>query len=179
RAGAEPVTRVARVTRVTRLDELPQLWNVLKGDMSFVGPRPERPFFVQQLADTIPFYMARHSVKPGLTGWAQVRYRYGSSVEDALEKLRYDLYYIKHLSLVFDMTILIDTLKLIGSGKGAKVARRRIFPSSPPTGSIRPSRSHATCRRGTWRSPSRPSSASSSCRSTSRTLACRLTACGC
>jgi sugar transferase (PEP-CTERM system associated) len=114
------VTRVGRVIRLTRLDELPQLWNVLKGEMSFVGPRPERPFFVQQLAEAIPFYMARHAVKPGLTGWAQVKYRYGSSVEDALEKLRYDLYYIKHLSLVFDLTILIDTLKVIASGKGAK-----------------------------------------------------------
>jgi sugar transferase (PEP-CTERM system associated) len=114
------VTRVGRVIRLTRLDELPQLWNVLRGEMSFVGPRPERPFFVQQLAEAIPFYMARHAVKPGLTGWAQVKYRYGSSVEDALEKLRYDLYYIKHLSLVFDLTILIDTLKVILSGKGAK-----------------------------------------------------------
>src|SRR5262249_3477869 len=114
------VTRVGRVIRLTRLDELPQLWNVLKGEMSFVGPRPERPFFVQQLAGAIPFYMSRHAVKPGLTGWAQVKYRYGSSVEDALEKLRYDLYYIKHLSLVFDLTILIDTVKVIASGKGAK-----------------------------------------------------------
>jgi len=114
------VTRVGRVIRLTRLDELPQLWNVLKGDMSFVGPRPERPFFVQQLAEGIPFYKARHAVKPGLTGWAQVKYRYGSSVADALEKLRYDLYYIKHLSLVFDLTILIDTVKVIVSGKGAK-----------------------------------------------------------
>jgi len=118
--GDERVTRVGRVIRVTRLDELPQLWNVLKGDMSFIGPRPERPFFVQQLAEAVPFYMARHSVRPGLTGWAQVKYRYGSSVEDAVEKLRYDLYYIKHLSLVFDMTILIDTVRVIVSGKGAK-----------------------------------------------------------
>src|SRR5438045_512981 len=114
------VTRVGRFIRLTRLDELPQLWNVLKGEMSFVGPRPERPFFVQQLSEAIPFYQARHAVKPGLTGWAQVKYRYGSSVEDAREKLRYDLYYIKHLSLVFDLTILIDTLKVIVSGKGAK-----------------------------------------------------------
>ncbi|HMF99231.1 MAG TPA: TIGR03013 family XrtA/PEP-CTERM system glycosyltransferase [Vicinamibacterales bacterium] len=118
--GDERVTRVGRVIRVTRLDELPQLWNVLKGDMSFIGPRPERPFFVQQLAEAVPFYMARHSVRPGLTGWAQVKYRYGSSVEDAVEKLRYDLYYIKHLSLVFDLTILIDTVRVIVSGKGAK-----------------------------------------------------------
>jgi sugar transferase (PEP-CTERM system associated) len=114
------VTRVGRFIRLTRLDELPQLWNVLRGDMSFVGPRPERPFFVEQLAAVIPFYMARHAVKPGVTGWAQVKYRYGSSIEDALEKLRYDLYYIKHLSLVFDFTILVDTVKVIVSGKGAK-----------------------------------------------------------
>jgi sugar transferase (PEP-CTERM system associated) len=114
------VTRVGRFIRLTRLDELPQLWNVLRGDMSFVGPRPERPFFVEQLAEAIPFYTARHAVKPGVTGWAQVKYRYGASIEDALEKLRYDLYYIKHLSLVFDFTILIDTVKVIVSGKGAK-----------------------------------------------------------
>jgi sugar transferase (PEP-CTERM system associated) len=114
------VTRVGRFIRLARLDELPQLWNVLRGDMSFVGPRPERPFFVEQLAAAIPFYMARHAVKPGVTGWAQVKYRYGSSIEDALEKLRYDLYYIKHQSLVFDFTILIDTVKVIVSGKGAK-----------------------------------------------------------
>jgi sugar transferase (PEP-CTERM system associated) len=116
----ERVTRVGRIIRLTRLDELPQLWNVLKGDMSFVGPRPERPYFVQQLAAAIPFYMERHAVKPGLTGWAQVKYRYGASVEDAMEKLRYDLYYIKHLSIVFDLTIAIDTVKVIVSGKGAQ-----------------------------------------------------------
>jgi sugar transferase (PEP-CTERM system associated) len=114
------VTRVGRFIRVARLDELPQLWNVLKGDMSFVGPRPERPFFVEQLAAAIPFYLERHVVKPGVTGWAQVRYRYGSSVEDAIEKLRYDLYYIKHLSIGFDLTIVLDTVKVILSGKGAK-----------------------------------------------------------
>ena len=114
------VTRVGRFIRLTRLDELPQLWNVLRGDMSFVGPRPERPFFVERLAAAIPFYLERHAVKPGVTGWAQVKYRYGSSIEDATEKLRYDLYYIKHLSIVFDLTILIDTVKVILSGKGAK-----------------------------------------------------------
>jgi sugar transferase (PEP-CTERM system associated) len=114
------VTRIGRFLRLTRLDELPQLWNVLRGDMSFVGPRPERPFFVEQLAAVIPFYMERHAVKPGVTGWAQVKYRYGSSVEDAMEKLRYDLYYIKHLSIVFDLTIVADTVKVILSGKGAK-----------------------------------------------------------
>jgi sugar transferase (PEP-CTERM system associated) len=114
------VTKVGRFIRTTRLDELPQLWNVLRGDMSFVGPRPERPFFVEQLAAVIPFYMERHVVKPGITGWAQVKYRYGSSIEDATEKLRYDLYYIKHLSIFFDLTIVMDTVKVILSGKGAK-----------------------------------------------------------
>ncbi len=120
RENDERVTRVGRFIRITRLDELPQLWNVLRGDMSFVGPRPERPFFVEQLASLIPFYMERHAVKPGVTGWAQVKYRYGSSVEDAMEKLRYDLYYIKHQSIVFDLTIVVDTVKVIFSGKGAK-----------------------------------------------------------
>ena len=114
------VTRVGRFIRLTRLDELPQFWNVLRGEMSFVGPRPERQFFVQQLAEAIPFYMARHAVRPGVTGWAQVRYRYGASVEDSLEKLRYDLYYIKHLSLVFDLTILVDTIKVMVCRKGAQ-----------------------------------------------------------
>jgi sugar transferase (PEP-CTERM system associated) len=114
------VTAVGRVIRTTRLDELPQLWNVVRGDMSFVGPRPERPFFVEQLSAQIPFYPQRHAVKPGLTGWAQVRYRYGASVEDAMEKLRYDLYYIKNLSLGFDLTIMFDTVKVILFGKGAK-----------------------------------------------------------
>ena len=114
------VTRVGRIIRLTRLDELPQFWNVLRGDMSFVGPRPERQFFVEQLEAVIPFYSGRHAVKPGVTGWAQVKYRYGASVEDALEKLRYDLYYIKHRSLVFDLTILLDTVKVIIARKGAQ-----------------------------------------------------------
>jgi sugar transferase (PEP-CTERM system associated) len=114
------VTRVGRYIRLTRLDELPQLVNVLRGDMSFVGPRPERPYFVQQLAAEIPFYAERHTVKPGVTGWAQVKYRYGSTVEDAMEKLRYDLYYIKHLSIGFDLTIFIDTVKVILCAKGAQ-----------------------------------------------------------
>jgi sugar transferase (PEP-CTERM system associated) len=114
------VTRVGRVIRLTRLDELPQLLNVLRGDMSFVGPRPERPYFVQQLAAEIPFYAERHAVKPGVTGWAQVKYGYGSSVEDAMEKLRYDLYYIKHLSIGFDLTIVIDTVKVILCARGAQ-----------------------------------------------------------
>ena len=114
------VTRVGRLLRPSRLDELPQLWNVLRGDMSFVGPRPERPFFVEQLSAQIPFYEQRHAVKPGLTGWAQIKYQYGSSVEDAMEKLRYDLYYIKHLSIAFDLSIVFDTVKVIMFGKGAK-----------------------------------------------------------
>jgi len=114
------ITRVGRFIRKTRLDELPQLWNVMHGDMSFVGPRPERPFFVEQLAREIPFYLQRHAVRPGLTGWAQVKYQYGSTVEDAMEKLRYDLYYVKHLSVFFDLTIVLDTVKVILFGKGAK-----------------------------------------------------------
>jgi sugar transferase (PEP-CTERM system associated) len=116
----ERVTRVGWFIRKARLDELPQLWNVLRGDMSFVGPRPERPFFVDQLAEEIPFYRQRHAVKPGVTGWAQIKYQYGSSVEDAMEKLRYDLYYIKHLSIGFDLSIVFDTVKVIMFGKGAK-----------------------------------------------------------
>jgi sugar transferase (PEP-CTERM system associated) len=119
-AGDTRVTRVGRVIRKTRLDELPQLWNVLRGDMSFVGPRPERPYFVAELAKDIPFYQQRHAVKPGLTGWAQVKYRYGSSLEDAMEKLRYDLYYIKHLSIFFDLTIVFDTVKVVLFRKGAE-----------------------------------------------------------
>ena len=114
------VTRVGRVIRLTRVDELPQLWNVLRGDMSFVGPRPERPYFVEQLAAAIPYYRQRHAVKPGVTGWAQVKYRYGSSIDDAREKLRYDLYYIKHLSVFFDLTIVFDTVKVILFRRGAK-----------------------------------------------------------
>ncbi|MGH9371350.1 MAG: exopolysaccharide biosynthesis polyprenyl glycosylphosphotransferase, partial [Vicinamibacterales bacterium] len=117
--GDHRVTRIGRFIRTTRLDELPQLWNVVKGDMSFVGPRPERPFFVAELARKIPFYQQRHAVKPGITGWAQVKYRYGSSLEDAMEKLRYDLYYIKHLSVIFDLTIVIDTVKVVLFRKGA------------------------------------------------------------
>jgi lipopolysaccharide/colanic/teichoic acid biosynthesis glycosyltransferase len=120
REGDNRVTRVGRFIRLTRLDELPQFFNVLRGDMSFVGPRPERPYFVELLAKEMPFYHERHAVKPGLTGWAQVKYRYGASVEDAIEKLRYDLYYIKHLSVVFDLTIVFDTVKVILFRKGAQ-----------------------------------------------------------
>ncbi len=117
--GDDRVTRVGRFIRTTRIDELPQLWNVVRGDMSFVGPRPERPYFVDELAKAIPFYQQRHAVKPGLTGWAQVKYRYGASLEDAMEKLRYDLYYIKHLSVFFDLTIVFDTVKVVLFRKGA------------------------------------------------------------
>jgi sugar transferase (PEP-CTERM system associated) len=117
--GDERVTRVGRFIRATRLDELPQLWNVLMGDMSFVGPRPERPFFVAELSKEIPFYQQRHVVKPGITGWAQVKYRYGASIEDATEKLRYDLYYIKHLSIFFDLTIVFAAVKVVLFRKGA------------------------------------------------------------
>jgi sugar transferase (PEP-CTERM system associated) len=113
-------TRVGRFIRKTRIDELPQLYNVLKGEMSFVGPRPERPFFVQQLAQDIPFYLARHSVKPGITGWAQVRYPYGSSLEDATQKLQYDLYYVKNNTLFLDLMIVIETIQVVLLGKGAR-----------------------------------------------------------
>ena len=103
------VTPLGRFLRRTRLDELPQLWNVLRGEMSLVGPRPERPEFVEQLTEQIPFYGQRHVVKPGLTGWAQVRYTYGASVEDAIEKLQYDLYYIKNMSIALDLVIVLET----------------------------------------------------------------------
>jgi lipopolysaccharide/colanic/teichoic acid biosynthesis glycosyltransferase len=113
------VTRVGRILRRTRLDELPQLWNVLRGEMSFVGPRPERPQFVASLIEQIPFYGQRHAVRPGLTGWAQVRHSYGSTVEDAMQKLQYDLYYIKHLSIAFDLFIIIETVKTVLVRRGS------------------------------------------------------------
>ena len=109
----------SRRLRRSRLDELPQLWNVLKGDMSLVGPRPERPEFVDELTRQIPFYRQRHILRPGLTGWAQVRYTYGASVEDALQKLQYDLFYIKNLSLALDVFIILDTVKTVLLRKGA------------------------------------------------------------
>ncbi len=114
------VTHVGGVLRRLRIDELPQLWNVLKGDMSLCGPRPERPYFVQQLAREIPFYEARHSIKPGVTGWAQVRYRYGESVEDAAQKLQYDLYYVKNHTLFLDAVILFKTVGVVLTGAGAR-----------------------------------------------------------
>jgi sugar transferase (PEP-CTERM system associated) len=113
------VTPVGRFLRRTRLDELPQLWNVLRGEMSFVGPRPERPQFVDSLKEQIPFYGQRHAVRPGITGWAQVRHSYGSSVEDAMQKLQYDLYYIKHLSIAFDVFIILETVKTVLVRRGS------------------------------------------------------------
>ena len=112
------VTKFGKIMRATRIDELPQLWNVLRGEMSFVGPRPEREFFIQQLEKEIPYYNLRHTVKPGLTGWAQVMYPYGASVEDAYRKLQYDLYYIKHHSIPFDVKVLLKTVTIVIFGKG-------------------------------------------------------------
>lgn len=114
------ITRVGRFLRKTRLDELPQLFNVLKGEMAFIGPRPERPEFVSRLEEDIPYYGERHVLKPGVTGWAQIKYPYGSTVEDALEKLKYDLYYIKNYSLWFDLLIVLETIKVVLFGRGAK-----------------------------------------------------------
>ena len=114
------VTAFGLFMRRTRLDELPQLWNVLVGEMSLVGPRPERPEFVRELTEAIPYYSLRHGVRPGVTGWAQVRYTYGANVEDALQKLQYDLYYIKHLSIRFDLTILLSTVKTVLMAKGSR-----------------------------------------------------------
>jgi len=114
------VTRVGRVIRKIRFDELPQLINVLKGDMSFVGPRPERPFFVAKLKETIPYYEMRTVVKPGLTGWAQIKYPYGATTQDALEKLQYDIYYIKNMSPLLDLLIFFWTIKVVLTGKGAR-----------------------------------------------------------
>jgi sugar transferase (PEP-CTERM system associated) len=114
------VTRVGAVIRKVRIDELPQVVNVLSGKMSFVGPRPERPQFVKELAEKIPYYVQRHCVKPGITGWAQLCYPYGASEHDALEKLQYDLYYIKHNSLLFDLSILVQTAEVVFMGKGAR-----------------------------------------------------------
>jgi sugar transferase (PEP-CTERM system associated) len=118
--GDDPrVTTVGRLLRRTRVDELPQLWNVLRGDMSLVGPRPERPEFIEELTRQIPFYSQRHVVRPGLTGWAQVRYPYGATVEDALEKLQYDLYYIKNRSIALNLYIIIETAKTIITRSGS------------------------------------------------------------
>jgi len=113
------VTRVGGVMRRLRLDELPQLFNVFRGDMSLVGPRPERPHFVQQLAESIPFYQLRHIVKPGITGWAQINYGYANSLENTVEKLQYDLFYIKNMSWILDSLIILETIKTVLVRKGS------------------------------------------------------------
>lgn len=118
--GDARTTRVGRVIRKVRVDEIPQFWNILKGEMSFVGPRPERPHFVAQLAEEIPFYQQRHLIAPGLTGWAQIKYPYGASIEDARQKLQYDLFYIKNQSLFLDAIVLFETVKIILFGRGAQ-----------------------------------------------------------
>jgi sugar transferase (PEP-CTERM system associated) len=118
--GDSRTTRVGRVIRKIRVDEIPQFWNILKGEMSFVGPRPERPHFVAQLAEEIPFYEQRHLIAPGLTGWAQIKYPYGASIEDARQKLQYDLFYIKNHGLVLDAVIIFETIKIILFGRGAQ-----------------------------------------------------------
>ena len=114
------VTTIGRFMRKTRIDEIPQLWNVLRGDMAFVGPRPERPEFVQWLSQEIPFYDLRHMIRPGITGWAQVRYHYGASLEETKHKLEYDLYYIKHQSIGLDLLIMFETIKTIILRRGAQ-----------------------------------------------------------
>jgi lipopolysaccharide/colanic/teichoic acid biosynthesis glycosyltransferase len=114
------VTRVGAIIRKLRIDELPQIICVLRGDMSFIGPRPERPFFVEQLSSAIPFYAERHCVKPGISGWAQINYPYGASLEDARQKLAYDLYYVKNRSLFLDFLILIQTIRVIVWPEGAR-----------------------------------------------------------
>ena len=114
------VTRAGKWIRLFRIDELPQLWNVFRGEMSLIGPRPERPEFIQELKKKIPYYCIRHSVRPGITGWAQVNYRYGASVKDALRKLEYDLYYIKNMSLLLDFKIILKTIGVVLFGQGAR-----------------------------------------------------------
>ena len=118
--GDSRVTRVGHLMRLTRIDELPQLFSVLAGQMSLVGPRPERPYFVEQIAEKVPFYAARHSVKPGVTGWAQVRHHYGASVEDASDKLEYDLFYVKNHTLFFDILILFYSVKVVLTAQGSR-----------------------------------------------------------
>jgi sugar transferase (PEP-CTERM system associated) len=117
-ADDDRTTRVGKIIRKLRIDEIPQFWNILRGEMDFVGPRPERPHFVSQLAEEIPYYEQRHLIAPGLTGWAQIKYPYGASIEDARQKLQYDLYYIKNQSLMLDAIILFETVKIILFGRG-------------------------------------------------------------
>ncbi len=114
------VTKLGRFIRKVRIDELPQLWNVLKGDMSLIGPRPERMVFVKELEEELPYYYIRHTVKPGLTGWAQINYPYGATKKDALEKLEYELYYIKNMSILFDIKIMLKTIGVMLFGQGAR-----------------------------------------------------------
>jgi len=114
------VTRVGGILRKLRIDEIPQMWNVLKGEMSFIGPRPERPEFVCTLNEEVPYYSLRHSIKPGITGWAQINYPYGASRQDALEKLQYDLFYIKNLTIVLELDIILRTIGVVLFGKGAR-----------------------------------------------------------
>jgi exopolysaccharide biosynthesis polyprenyl glycosylphosphotransferase len=116
----ERITQVGRFIRKVRIDELPQFWNILRGDMNFVGPRPERPHFVSQLAKEIPYYEQRHLIAPGLTGWAQIKYPYGASIEDARRKLEFDLYYIKNQSLLMDAMILFETVKIVLLSRGGR-----------------------------------------------------------
>jgi len=118
--GDSRTTRIGRIIRKVRIDEIPQFWHILKGEMSFVGPRPERPHFVAQLAEEIPFYEQRHLIAPGLTGWAQIKYPYGASIEDARQKLQYDLFYIKNQGLILDAIIIFETIKIILFGRGAQ-----------------------------------------------------------
>ena len=118
--GDARTTRVGRIIRKVRIDEMPQFWNILKGEMSFVGPRPERPHFVAQLAKEIPYYEQRHLIAPGLTGWAQIKYPYGASMEDTRQKLQYDLFYIKNQGLILDAIIIFETIKIILFGRGAQ-----------------------------------------------------------
>lgn len=119
-ANDDRITRVGQIIRRLRIDELPQLFNVLRGEMSLVGPRPERQYFIDQLTQEIPFFALRHSVKPGVTGWAQVRYPYGATVEDSQEKLQYDLYYVKNNTLFLDLVVLFETVGVVLTGKGAR-----------------------------------------------------------
>ena len=119
KGGDKRITRVGGFIRKTRLDELPQFFNVLRGEMSLVGPRPEQPYFCHTLEDQIPYYGQRHSVRPGITGWAQVKYGYGASVEETKVKLEHDLFYIKHMSITLDLAILFETAKVMLSHRGA------------------------------------------------------------
>ena len=120
KSADERMTRVGRIIRKIRVDEIPQFWNILRGDMNFVGPRPERPHFIAQLAQEIEYYEQRHLLAPGLTGWAQIKYPYGASIEDAKQKLQYDLYYLKNQSITLDATIMFETIKTILLGRGGR-----------------------------------------------------------